>query len=309
MSPIKIDFAQGTPEWLAWRMGGIGASDAPVIEGTSPYQTIRQLALEKMGRSVATESDPSKEFIFAKGHRTEALIRKQFQELINDEIQPVCFQHSEIEYLRASLDGFSQSHGVLEAKLVGKEVLSKALNDGEIPAHHYTQMQHQFAVSGADVGQWFGHDGASNGALIEVRANPEAIKRLLGLEHTFWANVKAGIVPPLSDLDYLFPDDLNFLVALRDAKELAENAKAQFETLRAQAAEFYGHSKVSGAGVKLIKTTREGSLDLLAIPEIAEVVELARKALSPSYIETFRKKGSESWTVRIDAPKKSKEKS
>ncbi|ORS56222.1 hypothetical protein, partial [Escherichia coli] len=132
---------------------------------------------------------------------------------------------------------------VLEAKLVGKEVLEKASNEGEIPAFHYTQMQHQFLVSGADIGNWFGHDGKKTGIVVPIRADIEFIKRLEEREHRFWDDVMNGKIPALSDRDYLIPKDQRLLAELRDAKELAENAQAQYEALRAQAVQFYKHPK------------------------------------------------------------------
>jgi putative phage-type endonuclease len=300
MSAVLVQLTQGTPEWNAWRQQGIGGSDAPVIEGISPYRTRRQLFLEKVGKSGLSEEDESKEFIFAKGHKTEALIRKQFQDRVGAEIIPVCFQHGEFDYLRASLDGYDSKLGVLEAKLVGQEVLKTALEEGEIPAHHYTQMQHQFAVSGAEVGNWFGHDGKKTGALIEVVANKEIIKRLQNKEHQFWDDVKNGKIPALSERDYLIPEDDRLLLDLRDAKELAENAQEHYEVVRAQAVQTYNHPKIAGAGLKIFKVVRQGSLDLMSIPEIASAVETVRQGLSLQYLESFRKKGSESWTVRID---------
>jgi len=297
---VLIQLTQGTPEWNAWRLKGIGGSDAPVIDGTSPYRTLRELFFEKTGRSTRTEEDESKEFIFAKGHKTEILIRKQFQERMGIQITPVCFQHEKYDYIRASLDGFDSNLGVLEAKLVGKDVLERAANAGEIPDFHYTQMQHQFLVSGAEVGNWFGHDGNKTGIVVSVDADREFIKRLEDKEHKFWDDVRNGKIPALSERDYLIPEDQSLLKELRDAKELAENAQVQYETLRAQAVKFYGHPKIAGGGLKIFKVTRQGTLDLMAIPEIASAVHHARQSLEPEYLEAFRKKGSESWTVRID---------
>jgi predicted phage-related endonuclease len=34
---------QGSPEWLAWRFKGIGASDAPIIMGKSHYTRAYEL--------------------------------------------------------------------------------------------------------------------------------------------------------------------------------------------------------------------------------------------------------------------------
>lgn len=303
MSAVIVSLLQGTSEWNAWRMNGIGGSDAPVIEGTSPYKTVRDLFFEKTGQQSSSEEDDSKEFIFAKGHKVEALIRKQFHEQTGVEMKPVCMEHGDYNYLRVSLDGFDSSRGVLEGKLVGQDVLLEASKTGRIPDFHFTQMQHGFMVSGADIGHWFGHDGKKNGIVVPIRANSEFIKRLEDKEHQFWDNVQNRVVPPLSDRDYLVPEDDSLLVELRDAKELAENAQAQFEALRTRAVELFNHPKIAGGGLKIFKVTRQGSLDLLSVPEIANV----RTTLKDDYLEAFRKKGSESWTVRLDAIKKVKE--
>lgn len=302
LAAIEVPIKQGTPEWNEWRAKGIGASDAPVINGTSPYRTQRQLFLEKIGQPIE-ENDESKEFIFAKGHRTEALIRTQFQEYLNTEIKPVCFRHGKFDYIRASLDGFDSTHGVLEAKLVGKAVLEKASAEAVIPIHHYTQMQHQFLVTGADIGNWFGHDGKKTGIVVPIRADLNFIKQLEDLEHRFWEDVQNKKSPPLSDRDYFTPEDERLLAELRDAKELSENAASHYETLRNEIVNLYKHPKISGGGVKLFKVRREGSIDFLSIPEIAAAIEATKAKLKPEYIDSFKRKSSESWSIRIDAKK------
>ncbi len=47
---------QNTPEWHRWRRQGIGASDAPVIMGETPFKTPRTLWSIKTGR---TQEDPA----------------------------------------------------------------------------------------------------------------------------------------------------------------------------------------------------------------------------------------------------------
>ena len=42
---------QNTPEWLRWRMEGIGSSDAPVIMGEAAFKTRRLLWAIKTGRA------------------------------------------------------------------------------------------------------------------------------------------------------------------------------------------------------------------------------------------------------------------
>lgn len=304
---LKIEVEQGSEAWHEWRKTGIGASDAPVIEGISPYKTLRALHFEKMGSSVELDEDDSKEFIFAQGHKVEKVIREQFFELTNVVMHPACFQHADVPYVLASLDGFDKTKlGVLEGKLVGQDALAKA-RDGQIPPHHFSQIQHQLAVladEGIDVGHWFGHDGKKNGVLVTVKADKERIKRILDLEHQFWDNLMRGHIPPLSDRDYLTPADQTLLRELRDAKELSENASAAFEALKERVVKTYNHPRIAGGGLKLYRTIRQGALSEAKIPEIKAAIETARSKLTGEYIETFRAKPVESWTVRINTGKK-----
>lgn len=296
---IIVDIAQGSDLWKAdFRLNGIGSSDSPVVLGNSPYKTVRDLYLEKKGYS---QEDNSKDFIFALGHKTEGLIRAQFQELTGVEMKPLCAIHSKFNHIRSSFDGFSPKLGVLEAKLVGQEVLSKA-REGAIPPHHYTQIQHQLAVADADVAQWFGHDGKKNGVLVEVRADKVYIDKMLDLEHEFWSKVLTNQIPPLTEKDYLVPEDQGLLEDLKRFKELVENATADFESAKEAAINNYGHTKISGNGIKIYKTVRSGSIDYKKIPEVEYLVS----KLDADYLEKFRTNSSESWTVKIDKDEKCK---
>jgi len=286
---------QNTPEWHAWRNAGLGGSDAPIVTGESPYRTPLQLYREKIGEPIVSDEDGN-DFIFSKGHQTEGLIRKQFQDLTGVEMQPLCLVHPQFEHLRASLDGFDPKLGVLEAKLVGQVALEQA-REGIIPSHHRTQIQHQLAVSECDVAQWFGHDGKKNGVLVEVRRDEEFIKHLLDLEHEFWERVRTRQAPPLSMRDYLIPEDLRLLAQLRDAKEMAENAQAAYEALKEQVVNTYHHPRIAGAGIKLFKVERQGSINYKSVPEL--------KSLDQEYLEKYRGKGSVSWTIRMDGGKES----
>jgi putative phage-type endonuclease len=311
MAMIHVDLVQGSPEWHKWRKTGIGGSDAPVIEGTSPYKTPRTLMLEKLG--TISEDEDGNDFIFAKGHKTETMIRKQFRELAGVEMVPFCAQHSKFDYIKASLDGFDSKLGVLEAKLVGADVISLARKDGTIPKHHYTQIQHQLEVTGCDVAQWFGHDGKKAGVIVPVTYDKEFVKRLLDMEHGFWANLKAGTIPALTERDYLYPEDLKLLADLREMKELSENAALQFDELKKNL-DSYGHNKVAGAGVKAFKVTKQGAVKWASIPEVAEAqakieksmseglaeVERIKNNLKPEYVEKFRSAPSSYWSVIMD---------
>jgi len=290
-----VNVTQGTPEWHAFRLLGIGGSDAPVISGDSPYKTRRRLYLVKKQLEVEAEDD--KEFIFAKGHKTEALVRQNFAELTGAEMAPLCGIHEQFDHVRTSLDGFDAAkYGVFEAKLVGRGVLEDAKEFGTIPRHHWVQIQHNMEVAGVDLGQWYGHNGSDNGMLIEVKRDVKFIRTQLEQEHEFWGMVKEGILPALDKRDDLIPNDLAILQELRDAKEFLDNAEANFNAVKAKL-DLYGHPRVRGAGILAYKSSRQGSLDVKKIPGVKSLLD----SYTERYVEKFRSAPSkESWTVTVD---------
>jgi putative phage-type endonuclease len=294
-----IELKQNTPEWHSWRLDGIGGSDAPVIEGSSPYSTPRQLAIIKRDRIVSEDSE--NEFIFAKGHRTESLVRKNFAELTGIVMEPLCAVHDKFDHIRTSMDGFDKvKYGVLEAKLVGKAVLEEAREDGKVPRHHFVQLQHNMEVAGVDLGQWYGHNGSDNGILIEVKRDPKFISEQLQKEHDFWGMIKEGKLPPLTDRDELIPEDLALLNEIYEAKVLMDNAKEYFESLKAKL-DSYGHPKLRGAGIVAYKAGKNGSIDYKKIPGVKRRLE----KYSERYLEKFRSAPSEpSWNVSIETKEK-----
>ncbi len=290
-----VELKQSSPEWLAWRMGGIGGSDAPVIEGSSPYHTPRKLYLMKRGELF--EDNDSSEFIFAKGHKAEILIRRNFAELTGAEMNPVCGVHDKFDHIRTSLDGLdTNKYGVLEAKLVGRGVLEDARDEGIIPRHHWVQLQHNIEVAGVDLGQWFGHNGTDNGMLIEVKRDNRFITEQLQRTHDFWGLITQGILPSLTPMDDLIPEDFALLNDLYEAKIFLDNAQSQYDELKTKL-DSYGHPRVRGAGILAYKTSRAGSLDVKKIPGIKTMLD----SYTERYVEKFRGAPSKpSWTVTME---------
>lgn len=55
-APTIVQLAQGSPEWLAYRLHKFNASESAAVLGVSPWQTPYQLWLQKTGRSEGTKS-------------------------------------------------------------------------------------------------------------------------------------------------------------------------------------------------------------------------------------------------------------
>ena len=93
---------QGTPEWVEWRKGGIGASELPSIVGANPYQSEYELALLKRGET-ETETNAAMGW----GHRVQRLALELYGEMTGHKVRNVNTTTTSKQYphVYASLDG------------------------------------------------------------------------------------------------------------------------------------------------------------------------------------------------------------
>ncbi|MGU9857003.1 YqaJ viral recombinase family protein [Pseudomonas sp. LF245] len=144
---MKIhNVAQGSAEWLALRAKFRTASEAPAMMGASKYQTRTDLlAAKKTG--ITPDVTPSQQFIFDKGHATEALARPLAEALIGEELYPIVATEGN---LLASMDGATMlGETLFEHKLWSESVVAQ-VNAGDLAPHYYWQLEQQLLVSGAE---------------------------------------------------------------------------------------------------------------------------------------------------------------
>jgi putative phage-type endonuclease len=98
----SLELIPNTPEWLEARKEYIGASDAPVIMGVSPYSTPYQLWQKKLGLLEETQT-----FAMARGHSLESQARAQVEERLGILLTPKVKTHSSLNWMMATLDGLS----------------------------------------------------------------------------------------------------------------------------------------------------------------------------------------------------------
>jgi putative phage-type endonuclease len=293
----EIDLIQGTDEWLKYRMTKITASEIAVIMGNSPYQTKRELYFEKVSKKIP-EADPSKEYIFSKGHAVEELIRQEYFMLTGAQMKPLCVESIEYPQLFASLDGFyEEEERPLEAKLVGKNAIEKAKTEKEdiykVPQHHYDQLQFQMLVTGCDVMDYFCHDGNKSGVLLTFSANKEYQEILKTEALVFMDMVKDKIEPELTDRDVLLIKDKEIRAKAKKLKAL----KAKLDKLEEQYSKIEGelktnppHSKVECEGILISKIETSGSVDYKKIPELKNIdLDKYRGPSRTSWRLTFKK--------------------
>ena len=138
--------AQGSAEWLALRAQHFTASEAPAMMGASKYQTRTDLlAAKKTG--ITPDVTLSQQFIFDKGHATEALARPLTEALIGEELYPIVATEGN---LLASMDGATMlGETLFEHKLWNESVVAQ-VKAGDLAPHYYWQLEQQLLVSGAE---------------------------------------------------------------------------------------------------------------------------------------------------------------
>ena len=195
-----VELEQSTPEWLAWRQQGIGASDACSLMGDG-YGSPEELANIKLGRTVVEENEPMR-----RGKRLEPDARRIYQQVSGIEVRPVCAVHPDHPWLRASLDGLSlDGKTVLEVKCPGYWPHFNALVKRIYPKYYKAQLMHQFLVTGAERIHYFSYrpddPSIAPAAMVEVRPDHRYMELLFRREQAFQAELermKEGLPPDLT---------------------------------------------------------------------------------------------------------------
>lgn len=186
--------------WLDWRRTGIGASDAPVVAGVSPYKSRVQLWLEKAG---LVEPDSGMSHAMKWGHRLEPAIALALQERIGCTYagEQVCLQSEERPWQLATLDRVIDDETIAEFKSVNPMKAASLGEDGDVdslPTEWLLQGQHQLAVSRSNVVIFAVFVGTLEDIRIyHVKRNDQLIDSLNEVEAEFWESVQSK-TPPLA---------------------------------------------------------------------------------------------------------------
>ncbi len=272
---------QNTAEWHRWRMQGIGASDAPVIMGETPFKTPRTLWSIKTGRVQEGPAGPAAR----RGRELERFARRAYERRIGIQMEPLCLVHEEFEWMRASLDGLSfDGSTLLEIKCPLNLRDRASAQEGRIPSQYHAQLQHQLEVSGAEQAHYWSFHG-SDGILVEIRPDPEYAKRLVETEAAFWQLVTENRWPESAKEELDLSADQNWRHAAlryREARVRLENAASEEHQLRAVLKRMATARRTWGCGVEVLKSSRKGAVDYSAVPELRGVnLEPYRKPQVP----------------------------
>lgn len=184
-------------EWLAWRRGGIGGSDAAVIVGLNPYRSRLELYADKLGLMPEREDSEAMRI----GRDLEAYVADRWAEATGKKYRRTNFMycHDRYDFIRANVDRevIGEKAG-LECKTTS--VYNKSdFENGEVPLAYYCQCQHYMAVMGYErmylavlaLGKAFYH--------FVIDRSEEEINALLENEVEFWKQHVENGIPPEPD--------------------------------------------------------------------------------------------------------------
>jgi putative phage-type endonuclease len=181
---------QGSPEWLQFRRTKIGASDAPVIMGVSPWMSPLKLYEQK----VYGIECPDNQYM-ARGRELEPVALMCFEEMFELTMFSMVIVHELYYWMSASMDGMTiEKDKAVEIKCAGKRDHFMAAN-GIVPEKYIPQLQHQMEVCQLGEINYFSFDG-KQGVNIIVERDQNYIDKLLDKEKEFWQCLQT-LTPPV----------------------------------------------------------------------------------------------------------------
>lgn len=275
---------QNTDEWLQMRLEKIGASDAPIIMGDSPWKTPYQLWQLKTGR-VQYETTNKRQ---QRGHDLEPLALETYNKETSSNARPRVVFSSEYSWMIASLDGFDEQKNIpVEIKCPGDKDHHIASQD-RVPDKYWAQVQHQLAVTGCELLHYYSFSEQST-YLVSVHRDNDYIAEMIKRESAFYSLVQSDIAPELTDRDYVQRRDFEFSLAEHDYIEAyteLQRAKNNEARCRKKLIDLCDGQSSAGLSVSVRRSVRHGHVDYTQIPEL-QGIDLAQ----------YRKPEIETWRV------------
>lgn len=148
-----MNIEQGSPEWLALRLGKVTASR--ITDVLAKVKTGEAVTREDYKTELVVQrltNQPSESFTNAAmewGTEQEPMARIAYETHANVFVEQVSFvEHPTIEWYGCSPDGLVGEDGLLEIKCPASKNHIKYLLNGKPPAKYVPQMQCQMAVTG-----------------------------------------------------------------------------------------------------------------------------------------------------------------
>jgi putative phage-type endonuclease len=269
-------------EWLQWRKGGLGGSDAAIILKKFPFgKTPLMLYREKI-----SQTDEIYENLATKhGKENESRALDWFEKKMGCALfRQVRAQNKEIPYIRATLDGIDLDEKyMVEMKcpfnLENHDMVKKIK---KVPDIYYPQCQHQLKAKEID-GMYFtsfNSQDPEDSIILEVPRDDKFISEMLPEYEKFWHCVQNRIPPEATEFDFFCKEDPEWEEAAKkwiEAKQWAENAEKWRQVLISLSE----GRNTQGCGVRVTHSECDGHIDYEAIPELIGVNKEAYR--KPNY--------------------------
>ena len=286
-----IDLKQNSPEWLKFRREKIGASDAPIIMGVSPWKTLPQLYREKIEGIESYKNEAMQ-----RGNELEPLARKAFEEAqivfngcLDAHLVPMVVQSDDYEWLIASLDGIDIKNKILlEVKCPGEKDHAIA-KEGKIPPKYYPQLQQQMYITDYEEANYQSFRSEQDWCTVKCKRNDEYINKMLVKASEFWQMLQTRTPPVETEIvdrkDEEFEEIAQHYIKAKLQLLAFEKEEAE---LRARLIDASRGECCTGGGIKLMQQERKGNVDYSKIPQLRDVD-----------LESFRKPSTKFWTVTL----------
>lgn len=197
-----------TAEQLVERRLGLGASDASIAVGLSPWKTQFQLHLEKLGAAPALdrERELADALFIEMGQALEPVALSSFTRRTNLQVSDRQRKIVDPEWSRrwVTVDGLSSDGGLIEAKSTGfadPGEWGDELEEGAVPMHYLINTQHGLACSSLKHAWMPLIISNRQFRLYRITRDEELIQLLTQSEREFWKRVETLDPPPPKNLE------------------------------------------------------------------------------------------------------------
>lgn len=179
----------GSPEWLAWRRRGLGASDLPALTGDNPWLSEYQMAAVKRGLDEGDAGNSATRW----GHRLERVGIEFYQEQTGRMVATgETFARPDFPHIFATLDGR------VPGDAIGVEVKSTRHRWEELPRRVVVQALGQMGCADLAAVDVVVLPFPEDPFIVRVERDEAAIADLLALGEEWWARyVEGDEMPPL----------------------------------------------------------------------------------------------------------------
>lgn len=276
---------QGTQEWHDLRRSHIGASDAPVIMGVSPWKTPYQLFEEKVF-GVQQEQNSA----MSRGVALEESARERFQDKMGILMMPKVVLNEDRPWQMASLDGISfDGLHILEIKHANKEVFEMA-KGGNLPDYYNIQIQHALDTTQAVKCYYVVSDGKQD-VYVEIFPDQKLIQQIREKNEKFYELMVKKEAPPLSDKDYVIIEDKEFVELMaeyKDVKHELDILKDCEQVIREKLIALAKGKNAKCSKGQMTRSFSKGQVDMKLVPELIGVD-----------LEPYRKPPCEKWRITV----------